>query len=277
MVSSGVGGIAPNVLIFSKDMEVKATEDPKTNFWVGGGVRPLFIYRSGWNNKNDAYLGVVASAASISHGHMDAGSFVYEKNGVRWSVELGSQSYITLESKGVGLWNGNQDGQRWDVFRLGNTGHSTLVINGERHLVAGVPTMTNTFQTTECKGAEMDLSPIFANSVSKVVRKVFLDGKNDLHVQDKITTKDSSANVMWIMVAPKEAKIVSENQIELTKDGKKMLLTVEAPATVTMKIWDNKPVHSYDQDNPGTLRVGFETTIPATSTAELSISVCSQN
>jgi hypothetical protein len=188
-------------------------------------------------------------------------------------VELGSQSYITLESKGVGLWNGNQDGQRWDVFRLGNTGHSTLVINGERHLVAGVPTMSNTFQTTECKGVEMDLSPIFANSVSKVVRKVFLDGKNDLHVQDKITTKEISANVMWIMVTPKEAKIVSNNQIELTKDGKKMLLTVEAPATVTMKIWDNKPVNTYDQDNPGTLRVGFETTVPANSDAELIISL----
>ena len=277
MGTGAVGGLLPNVLIFSKDLEVKATEVPKMNFWVSGGIRPLFIYRSGWNNKNDTYFGVAAGPANISHGHMDAGSFVYEKNGVRWSVELGSQSYITLESKGVGLWNSKQDGQRWDVFRLGNTGHSTLVINGERHLVAGVPTMTNTFQTTECKGAEMDLSPIFANSVSKVVRKVFLDGKNDLHVQDRITTKDSSANVMWIMVAPKEAKIVSNNQIELTKDGKKMLLTVEAPANVTMKIWDNKPVNSYDQDNPGTLRVGFETTIPANSDAEMIISLKAQN
>jgi CYTH domain-containing protein len=78
------------------------------------------------------------------------------------------------------------------------------------------------------------------------------------------------------MVAPEIAKILNANQIELSKDGKKMLLTVEAPATVTMKIWDNKPVNTYDQDNPGTLRVGFETSIPANSEAELMITLKEQ-
>jgi hypothetical protein len=52
-----------------------------------------------------------------------------------------------------------------------------------------------------------------------------------------------------------------------------MLLTVVVPATVTMKIWDNKPVNSYDQDNPGTLRVGFESIIPANTETELVISL----
>ena len=192
-------------------------------------------------------------------------------------VELGLQSYYTLESKGVDLWNSNQDGQRWEVFRLGNTGHSTLIVNGERHLVNGVSKITNTFQTAECKGAELDLSPIFANSVSKVVRKVSLDANNDLHVSDKIKTREISAKIMWLMVTPEGAKIVGDNQIELTKDGKKMLLTVEAPAIVTMKIWSNKPVNTYDQDNTGTIRVGFETTIQANTDAELLVSVCSQN
>ena len=277
LASSIDSRLLPNVLIFSKDVLVKTIEVPEMNFWLSGGNKPLFIYRSGWNDKNDAYLGVVGGAANISHGHMDAGSFVYEKNGVRWAVELGLQSYYTLESKGVDLWNSNQDGQRWEVFRLGNTGHSTLIINGERHLVNGVSKITNTFQTAECKGAELDLSPIFANSVSKVVRKVSLDANNDLHVSDKIKTREISAKIMWLMVTPEGAKIVGDNQIELTKDGKKMLLTVEAPAIVTMKIWSNKPVNTYDQDNTGTIRVGFETTIQANTDAELLVSVCSQN
>jgi len=268
--------LLPNVLIFSKDATVKAAETPKMNFWLSAGNKPLFIYRSGWNDKNDAYLGVVGGAANVSHGHMDAGSFVYEKNGVRWSMELGLQSYYTLESKGVDLWNTNQDGQRWAVFRLGNTGHSTLIINGERHLVNGVSKIVNTFQTADCKGAELDMSPAFANSVSKVIRKISLDANNDLQVSDKITTKAISAKITWLMVAPETAKIVNANQIELLKDGKMMLLTVETPATVTMKIWDNKPVNSYDQDNPGTLRVGFETSIPANSEAELMITLKEQ-
>ena len=271
------GGMLPNVLIFSKDAKFETTKVPNINFYSSQGAKPIFIYRSGWNDKNDAYLGVVGGRANASHGHMDAGSFVYEKNGVRWALELGLQSYITLESKGVDLWNNKQEGQRWDIFRLGNTGHSTLTINGEKHLVAGEAKIINTFQDTDTKGAELDLSPIFANSVQQVTRKVYLDDKNDLHVNDKIKTKEISANVIWQMVAPSEAKIVGDHQIELSKDGQKMILTVESPASVTMKIWSNEPVNTYDQDNPGTLRVGFETTILPNSEAELVIKLASHN
>jgi hypothetical protein len=271
------GGMLPNVLIFSKDVKSETTKVPNLNFYSSQGAKPIFIYRSGWNDKNDAYLGVVGGRANASHGHMDAGSFVYEKNGVRWALELGLQSYITLESKGVDLWNNKQEGQRWDIFRLGNTGHSTLTINGEKHLVTGEVTMINTFQTNNIKGAELDLSPIFANSVQQVIRRVYLDGKNDLHVNDKIKTKEISANVIWQMVAPKEAKIVGDNQIELTKDGQRTILTVESPVLVTMKIWSNEPINIYDQDNPGSLRVGFETKILPNSEAELTIKLASQN
>jgi hypothetical protein len=277
MAKGDNGGMLPNVLIFSKDAKFETTKVPNINFYSSQGAKPIFIYRSGWNDKNDAYLGVVGGRANASHGHMDAGSFVYEKNGVRWALELGLQSYITLESKGVDLWNNKQEGQRWDIFRLGNTGHSTLTINGEKHLVAGEVKMINTFQTTDNKGAELDLSPIFSNSVQQVIRKVYLDGKNDLHVNDKIKTNEKSANIAWQMVAPKEAKILGDNQIELTKDGQKMILTVESPASVTMKIWSNEPVNTYDQDNPGTLRVGFETTILPNSEAELVIKLASLN
>ena len=277
MAKGDNGGMLPNVLIFSKDAKFETTKVPNINFYSSQGAKPIFIYRSGWNDKNDAYLGVVGGRANASHGHMDAGSFVYEKNGVRWALELGLQSYITLESKGVDLWNNKQEGQRWDIFRLGNTGHSTLTINGEKHLVAGEVKMINTFQTTDNKGAELDLSPIFSNSVQQVIRKVYLDGKNDLHVNDKIKTNEKSANIAWQMVAPKEAKILGDNQIELTKDGQKMILTVESPASVTMKIWSNEPLNTYDQDNPGTLRVGFETTILPNSETELAIKLSSQN
>jgi hypothetical protein len=137
--------------------------------------------------------------------------------------------------------------------------------------------MINTFQTNNIKGAELDLSPIFANSVQQVIRRVYLDGKNDLHVNDKIKTKEISANVIWQMVAPKEAKIVGDNQIELTKDGQRTILTVESPVLVTMKIWSNEPINIYDQDNPGSLRVGFETKILPNSEAELTIKLASQN
>lgn len=127
--------LLPNILIFSKELDFNNIKAPKGNYWYGRGDKPVFVYRSGWNSKNDTYLGVVGGSASIPHGHMDAGSFIYEKNGVRWAIDLGLQSYYTLEKEGVDLWNKDQNGQRWDVFRLGNTAHSTITINNEKHLV----------------------------------------------------------------------------------------------------------------------------------------------
>lgn len=272
-VGSGTERLIPNILIFSKDLNLDKIEKPQGNFWISRGAKPLFVYRSGWERKDDTYLGIVAGSPSAPHGHMDAGSFIYEKNGVRWAIELGLQSYYTLESAGIDLWNSSQEGQRWNVFRLGNTGHSTLTINQKHHLVNGNPQITRTYQTPSCKGAEVDLSSIFSNSVKKAIRKITLDGNDDLTIYDKIMTSDTTAAVMWVMVTPAESRIISKNQIEITKDGHKMLMTVDAPIDIEMKLWNNRPVAQYDQDNPGTMRIGFETVLPAKSDITLKVTL----
>ena len=177
----------------------------------------MFIYRGGWDSKKDTYLGVKGGSPSTSHAHMDAGSFIFERDGVRWAMDLGMQSYITLESKGVDLWNMSQNGQRWEVFRLSNIAHNTLTINGERHLVESNAPITRTFESKKQKGAEVDLSSVFANSVKKAVRTVILDQKDHLEVTDRLETGDKEATVSWIMVTPAEAKITGKNRMELTK------------------------------------------------------------
>lgn len=261
--NDGTDRFLPNVLIFSKNLDLGTIKEPNNFFWKSNGVKPIFTYRSGWSNKNDAYLGIVGGAANISHGHMDAGSFLFEKNQVRWAHELGLQSYSTLESKGVDLWNYSQTGQRWDVFRLSNKGHSTLIVNDERHYVDGAPQIIQTFQTDEEKGAEIDLSSLFPNSLNKAVRKVILNKDDDLIITDKITTNSKTDNIRWQMVTQSEAKLEG-NKIILTKNGHQMNLFVETnpDLQIKMKIWGNSHVdtdelHEYDHDNPGTCRVGF--------------------
>lgn len=266
--------LLPNILVFSKNMDLSNMEGGiKENFWVSSGLKPLFIYRSGWTDKNNSYLGIVGGAANVSHGHMDAGSFLYEKNGVRWSMELGLQSYETLENKGVDLWNLSQDGQRWDVFRLGNTGHSTLIINNERSLVDGAPQIIDTYKTESLKGAKLDLSPLFIGRVIKAIRTVTLNSDNDLTVSDRIITNNSQADITWLMVTPANSTKISSNQIELNAEGHKMVMTVDSPINVELFILDNKPVHDYDQDNPGTCRVGYKALLSGTLECEIKVSL----
>lgn len=257
--------LLPNILINAKDIAIDEIKKPSGNFWFSRGIKPLYVYRSGWDNPDDTYLGIVGGSAKAPHGHMDAGSFVFEKNGVRWSMELGLQSYYSLEKEGVDLWNSSQNGQRWDVFRYGNTGHSTLTINGKHHLVDGNPPIVETYMKDNLKGAKVDLSSIFSQSVKSSIRKITLDKDDVLNIEDVIETNDSVADVMWVMVTPAEATILNKNQILLKKDGKEMIMTVHSELPVEMNIWDNKPVHYYDQDNPGTLRVGFKCKLPSNS------------
>lgn len=269
--------LLPSLLIFASQIELDKITAPSKKTWFNRGTTPVFIYRGGWHSNNDVYLGVKGGSPGTSHAHMDAGSFVYEKNGIRWAMDLGMQTYITLESKGVDLWNMSQDGQRWDVFRLSNMAHNTLTINGERHLVKSFAPITKTFSSKKKKGAEVDLSSVFANSIDKAVRTVVLDKKDDLLVTDHIETGDKEAKVTWIMVTSATATIVGKNTAELTKNGKRMLLEVNAGGDVQMKTWSNEPPHDYDFKNPGTMRVGFEITIPQHTKTSLKVKLTALN
>ena len=263
--------LLPFLMVYVSQLDLNKVKAPSKNFWFSRGDTPVFIYRGGWNSKDDAYLGVKGGSPSTSHAHMDAGSFVYEKNGVRWGMDLGMQTYITLESKGVDLWNQSQNGQRWDVFRLSNIAHNTLTINGERHLVNSFAPITKTFESNNCKGAKIDMTTVFASSIDKAIRTVTLDKKDNLSVVDNIETGQKPALITWIMVTPANARIIGKNSIELEKDGQKMLLRVSAPQNVEMKTWSNEPPHDYDFKNPGTIRVGFETNVPESSKTQLKV------
>ena len=68
-----------------------------------------------------------------------------------------------------------------------------------------------------------------------------------------------------------DAPFFGASWLELAKDGQRMLLTADTGTEVEMKIWSNVPPHEYDFRNPGTIRVGFETVIPANRASQLKV------
>ncbi|MCH5597769.1 heparinase II/III domain-containing protein [Niabella ginsengisoli] len=125
----------PALLIWSKDFSASKTTVPTNLTWYGLGPNPVYLMRTSWTDPNAIYMGLKCGSPSISHGHMDIGSFVLDAEGERWASDFGMQSYITLESKGVDLWNMRQNSQRWTVFRYNNFAHNTLTINNQLQLV----------------------------------------------------------------------------------------------------------------------------------------------
>ena len=94
--------------------------------WLGRGENPVAVLRSAWDDPRATFLAIKGGSPSSNHAHMDAGSFVFEAKGVRWAVDPGMQDYHSLESAGVKMWDGAQDGERWGTFRLGPEAHNIL-------------------------------------------------------------------------------------------------------------------------------------------------------
>jgi hypothetical protein len=254
--------LLPAVMIFANHPIVQQQpEVPSQKLWVGYGKNPVAIIRDG-----DKYVGIKGGKAENSHGHMDSGSFVYEANGVRWAKDLGMQSYAPLEAKGIDLWNMGQNSERWDVFRLNNKSHNTLTINQKRHLVDGMANITKVYDTDTKKGVEVDLTNVFRNDVASAKRTVTLLSNSILEIEDVIATNSSQAQIEWRMVTPADIQIVGSDEAILHKNGKTLTMKIVSDAPVTIKTWSTAPSTNYDEPNPNTVIIGFESTLSSNDT-----------
>jgi len=170
--------------------------------WLGRGRNPIVVFRESWTDPAALYLAVKGGAAGLNHGHMDAGSFVLEADGVRWGVDLGAQDYFSLEAKHVDLWNMKQDSQRWSVYRINNHSHSTLTLDGQLHRVDGHAEFTGF--SAESAAAVLDLTPVFAGQAASVHRGFRLLPGRRVLIQDELRGLRPGTNVRWQMTTRAE-------------------------------------------------------------------------
>jgi hypothetical protein len=224
---------------------------PKQLHLKGSGENPIGIHRSGWGN-DATYVAIKGGSPSASHGHMDIGSFVVDAQGVRWAEDLGMQRYHGLESKGIDLWNRAQNSQRWDVFRLNNNSHNTLVVDGKKQQVSGSAPIISFSGKSSKSHTTLDLTAVYNNQLHDAKRGVALLKDKSVLIQDEFkTVKDST--VRWGMLTRAEVEIISVNEVLLKKDGKEMTLKILTPTNTGFEVVDtSKPRKAFDAPNPGT-------------------------
>ena len=183
--------------------------------------------------------------------------------GVRWAMDFGMQSYETLESKGVDLWNMKQNSQRWKVMRYANNMHNTLTFDGALQNVGGNAKITGTSSDQTFMNAQTDLSSLYSGSVASARRGVAIIAKGYVAVRDEIETSGNDAMLRWSMITPADVTILPDGSARLEKDGKTLAVRVVSPKGITLATWSAEPVNSYDAPNPGTIVLGFETKILA--------------
>ena len=271
--ASGKGGsnrILPFLLIWGQPLaDMRA---PEALHWQGDGRVPVAMFRTAW--KDDAtYVGIKGGSPAANHGHMDIGSFILDMKGVRWGIDLGAQSYNSLESKGIDLWNRRQDSERWTVFRLNNYTHSTLVVDGQLQQIKGDAPITRASVEKKSPYAIIDLSSVYDGQLASVTRGAQLQRKNVLF-QDELTTLDKeSTHIRWGM-ATNATVTLQGNKAVLEQDGETVHLSVVSPASAVLQVYDlENPPNDYDSKNPNTRMVGFEVTLPANTSETLAVRI----
>lgn len=264
--------LLPAIMIWGKDIPLDKIKEPASKVWMGQGANPVCMMRTSWTDPNSLYVGFKAGSPSVNHAHMDVGSFIMESDGVRWSSDFGMQGYESLESKGIQLWGRSQESQRWTVFRLNNRSHSTLTVDDQLQKADGYAKIDKYGSAENFSFAVSDISSLYKDLLASVVRGIAIVDKKYVVVRDELSsTSKASTTVRWNMLTTAEVSITGPNTATLTKNGKKLLLKVDAPAKVIMKTWSTEPKTSYDAENPGTIMVGFEFDIPANKSESVQV------
>ncbi len=190
--------------------------------WKGEGANPVVIFTGGENDSHQYYFGGKGGKATNNHGNMDAGSFIFELNCVRWVVDPGNQGYHALEQTGFNLWSSCQDCERWTLLTKNNFGHSTISVNNQLHVVDGKATIAD-FKEGENPEATFELSPTFKGQLKNAQRRFVKDGPTSLIIEDKIETSEETKIITWQLMTTADVEIVEGGAI-LKQDGKTLKL-----------------------------------------------------
>ena len=224
--------------------------------WSGGGEEPLAILRDSRNDPHAFFLAAKGGRAADNHGNMDAGSFVFELDGVRWSVDPGNQNYNALEQiLDGGLWSSAQDSPRWTLLTKHSGGHSTLVVNEELHLAdARAPMVSRDFRDAEAQFT-FDLTAVYGEHMELARRTFTRVSETGLRISDQLRFSPETENITWQMITRAEVK-VNGDMVELQQDGATLYLRIPEDIPFEVKVASlSPPPLSYDKDIAGLKRL----------------------
>jgi hypothetical protein len=190
--------------------------------WKGDGSNPIVIFTGGENDPHNFYFGGKGGRATTSHGNMDAGSFIFELNGVRWVIDPGNQGYNDLEKTGFDLWNSTQTGQRWTLLTKNNYGHSTVTVNDSLFYNNGTAPLLN-FKEGNNPEATFDLTPLYWDNIKSAKRRFLKDSPTSVVIEDNFETNENTKSITWQMMTTADVEIVNGGAI-LKQDGKTLKL-----------------------------------------------------
>lgn len=199
--------------------------------WFGDGRNPVAVFR---DNENDFYLAMKGGKAALSHGNMDAGTFVFELNHVRWVIDPGNQPYYPLNRIGFNLAGHCQDCPRWTLLTKKNLGHSTITINDERF---DVNATAKIIDFTEGNNPEVtiDMTPLYFGNVDGATRRFVKESHTSFIIEDRIKINELTNNINWGLMTVADVSLTKNGAI-LRQDDKELFLEILGPKDIGFSV-----------------------------------------
>ena len=227
----------------------------KALHWLGRGTMPVAVHRSAFGDPDALYAAIKGGSPSLNHAHMDVGSFMIQSDGIAWAIDPGMQSYESLESINVNVWDAGENGMRWGIFRTGPDGHNILRFNGGRQVLKGDGQFIRFRADGPTPHSVIDLTSLYEGQAARVQRGLMFVENRAVLIQDEWTAADQACEVTWQLLV--DADVATQpGLIQLTRDGKSMSLQLLDAPSVDVEVVDTAKLQKpFDAPTPGVKRI----------------------
>ncbi|MFC4213591.1 heparinase II/III family protein [Pedobacter lithocola] len=216
---------------------VGGKELPLDNYFRGAEVATM---RSSWSDPKAWFVGFKAGSNTASHGHLDIGNFVLERNGKRWAMDLQHDTYDLPGYFDVAT------GQRWTYYRMKAEGHNTLVMNPSKQPDQNPKASTKIDRFVSGKSSTfgiMDMTNAYSPKVESAIRGIALQDKKQVLVQDEVLAATPVKDLYWFMQTAATIQLSANKRIAiLTLDNEKLKVQIESPENASFEILEARPL-----------------------------------
>ncbi len=250
----------PLLVIWGSQMDSFEASEPNNLSWKGRGVNPIGLHRTSWDNKA-IFIGIKGGSPGSNHAHMDAGSFVMDAKGVRWAIDLGAHGYHRLESQGLDIWNKKQTSDRWSIYRYTNYLHNTLTVDDSLQRVDGYARIIKHKGEGAFRYTMVDMTSVYEGQLDSASRGIALVDNEYVMVRDEVVNTNKESKIRWSMVTHDDVTIEDDQTAIIKTEGEVLTLKVVSPENAIIQTWPTDPPNTFEDKNPGTQVIGFESII----------------
>ncbi len=232
------------------------------------GEAETAVLRGSWHDPDAAFVGIKAGANRGGRAHLDAGTYVFDLNGVRWALQLGGDDY-NLPGYFVNMEDRSQRDRPYVYFRKNTRSKNTLLAGDALQSIdAWAPISPINSQPGRAR-LSIDLTTTYLEYWLSAERTFDLQERRHLLVTD--TIKEPAANVAFRSQFLTDAEVELRGAHAILRKGDQLLhARIHSPPHARWELAPATPPSARENQNVGVQILFFST--HGTEGAPLSLS-----